>query len=112
MFRTEENRSNATTSGVESVHSYFGFRGRGTRPTPIRQRAAKEIREFQGRIPGLIDVAVDENLSPRGQDSTFAGLMRPMDRAACDAYARDPAHIALLDWLVPLIEPVELDFEA
>jgi len=75
-------------------------------------RAAGEIRAFQGVIPGLIDVAVGENLSPRGQGYTFAGLMRFVDRAACDAYATHPAHLALLEWLVPLIEPVELDFEA
>jgi hypothetical protein len=38
--------------------------------------------------------------------------MRFTDRAACDAYAIHPAHLALLEWLVPLIDPVELDFEA
>jgi hypothetical protein len=38
--------------------------------------------------------------------------MRFEDRAACDAYATHPAHVKLLEWLVPLIEPVELDFEA
>jgi len=38
--------------------------------------------------------------------------MRFEDRAACDTYAAHPLHVALLEWLVPLIEPVELDFEA
>jgi len=38
--------------------------------------------------------------------------MRFTDRAACEAYSAHPAHVELLEWLVPLIEPVELDFEA
>jgi hypothetical protein len=75
-------------------------------------RAASDIRAFQGTIPGLIDVCVGENVSPRGRGYRFAGVMRFADRAACDAYTTHPAHLALLEWLVPLIEPVELDFEA
>lgn len=90
----------------------FGFRWKEHAKDADKVRAAKEICAFQGTIPGLIDVSVGENLSPRGQGYAFAGLMRFADRAACDAYAVHPAHLALLDWLVPLIEPVELDFEA
>ena len=90
----------------------FGFRWLGRATDEDKARAAREIRAFQGTIPGLIDVAVGENLSPRGQGYTFTGLMRFEDRAACDAYAAHPLHVALLEWLVPLIEPVELDFEA
>ena len=90
----------------------FGFRWNENATAVEKERAAREIRAFQGMIPGLIDVAVGENLSPRGQGYAFAGLMRFEDRAACDAYATHPAHVKLLEWLVPLIEPVELDFEA
>ena len=90
----------------------FGFRWEEHATDADKARAAREIRAFQGQIPGLIDVSVGENLSPRGQGYTFAGLMRFTDRAACDAYVTHPAHVALLAWLVPLIEPVELDFEA
>ena len=90
----------------------FGFRWKEHATTEDQARAAREIRAFQGAIPGLIDVAVGENLSPRSRGYSFAGLMRFEDRAACDAYATHPAHMALLNWLVPLIEPVELDFEA
>ena len=71
----------------------------------------REIRAFQGQIPGLMDVSVGENVSPRGQGYTFAGVMRFRDRAACDAYSSHPLHLALLKWLIPLIDPVELDFE-
>jgi hypothetical protein len=90
----------------------FGFRWKARTTGAEKERAARDIRAFQELIPGLIDVAVGENLSPRGQGYTFAGLMCFTDRAACDAYAIHPAHLALLEWLVPLIDPVELDFEA
>ena len=90
----------------------FGFRWKANATSEHKSRAAHEIRAFQETIPGLIDIAVGENLSPRGQGYTFAGLMRFQDRASCDAYVTHPAHLALLKWLVPLIEPVELDFEA
>ena len=90
----------------------FGFRWKEHATEADKSRAAREIRAFQGTIPGLIEIAVGNNLSPRGHGYSFAGLMRFTDRAACDAYAVHPAHLALLDWLVPLIEPVELDFDA
>ena len=90
----------------------FGFRWKENATAAEKERAAREIRAFDGKIPGLMDVAVGENLSPRGQGYTFVGLMRFTDRASCDAYAIHPLHLALLDWLVPIIEPVELDFEA
>lgn len=90
----------------------FGFRWQEHATDADKVRAVREIRAFQGTIPGLIDVAVGENISPRGNGYTFAGLMRFMDHAACDAYAVHPAHLSLLDWLIPLIEPIELDFEA
>jgi hypothetical protein len=34
------------------------------------------------------------------------------DQAALEAYVVHPAHKALLEWLVPLIDAVELDVEA
>ena len=90
----------------------FGFRWKDHATDAEKARAARDIRAFQGQIPGLIEVSAGENLSPRGQGYTFAGLMKFTDRAAYDAYAIHPTHLALLDWLVPLIDPVELDFEA
>jgi hypothetical protein len=90
----------------------FGFRWKPAATPTEKARAAEEILAFRGTIPGLIEAHVGPNLSPRGQGYTFAGLMKFTDKAACDAYTTHPAHLALLDWLVPLIEPVELDFEA
>jgi hypothetical protein len=34
------------------------------------------------------------------------------NKAALEAYVKHPAHQALLKWLVPLIEAVELDIHA
>jgi hypothetical protein len=90
----------------------FGFRWREHATDAYKERAEREIRAFAGTIPGLIDVAAGKNVSPRGQGYTFAGLMRFTDRAAYDAYAIHPSHLALLKWLVPLIDPVELDFDS
>ncbi len=38
--------------------------------------------------------------------------MKFADRSALDAYGGHPVHQDLLQWLMPLIDPVEVDFEA
>jgi hypothetical protein len=90
----------------------FGFRWKPAATEVDKARAAQEILAFRGHVLGLIEVQVGPNLSPRGQGYTFAGLMRFTDKAAADAYTTHPMHQALLKWLVPLIDPVELDFQA
>ena len=90
----------------------FGFRWKAHTTDADKGRAQKDILAFRGNIPGLLEVSVGPNLSPRGQGYTFAGLMKFTDKAAYDAYTTHPTHLALLEWLVPLIDPVELDFEA
>jgi hypothetical protein len=90
----------------------FGFRWKPLATEADKARAAKEILAFRGVIPGLIEAHVGPNLSARGQGYSFAGLMKFTDKASCDAYSTHPAHLALLEWLLPLIDPVELDFEA
>jgi hypothetical protein len=37
--------------------------------------------------------------------------MKFADRATYEAYNNHPVHQKLLTWLMPLIEPVEVDFE-
>lgn len=88
----------------------FGFRWKPEATEALKERAATEILAFRGSIPGLIEAHVGPNDSPRGQGYAFVGAMRFTDKVACEAYAVHPKHLALLDWLVPLIEPVELDF--
>ena len=90
----------------------FGFRWKPGTTGDDKARAEREILAFRNNIPGLRDVHVGPNVSPRGQGYEFVGLMTFTDRAASDAYSNHPAHLKLLEWLVPLIEPVELDFEA
>ena len=37
--------------------------------------------------------------------------MKFADQAALDAYGPHPIHQQLLSWLIPLIEPIEVDFD-
>jgi hypothetical protein len=90
----------------------FGFKWRPEATEADKARAEKEILAFRGVIPGLVEVCVGPNLSKHGQGYTFAGMMKFVDKAAADFYSFHPAHMALLRWLAPLIDPVELDFEA
>jgi hypothetical protein len=90
----------------------FGFKWKPEATEALKARATADILAFRGKIPGLIEVHVGENLSPHGLDYKFAGVMRFTGKAACDAYVVNPQHQALLNWLVPIIEPVELDFVA
>ncbi len=90
----------------------FGFKWKPEATEDDKDRAAKEILAFRGVIPGLIEVCLGENISSKGQGYTFVGLMKFVDKEAADFYSFHPAHMALLQWLAPLIDPVELDFEA
>ena len=90
----------------------FGFRWQpGTTDSDIARTTAA-IQAFAGNIPGLLAVHVGPNLSPRSQGYAFAGLMTFTTREAYEAYTTHPQHLALLEWLIPLISPVELDFES
>jgi stress responsive alpha/beta barrel protein len=63
-------------------------------------------------IPGLLQTHVGPNISPRGKGYTFGGIMQFKDKASLDAYIQHPAHQALLAWLIPLIDAIELDLHA
>jgi Stress responsive A/B Barrel Domain len=75
------------------------------------ERVAQEIRGLQGQIPGLLESYVGRNDSPRGRGYSFGGVMKFAEKASFEAYGPHPVHQKLLDWLMPLIEPLELDFE-
>lgn len=89
----------------------FGFKWKAGSTEADHARAVKEVLAFRGVIPGLIEAHIGPNVSPRGQGYTWVGAMKFTDKAACDAYQVNPAHVALLEWLVPMIEAVELDVE-
>jgi len=90
----------------------FAFRWAPGTSDAQKLRVATEISGLQGRIPGLLETHLGRNDSPRGQGYAFGGVMKFTDRAAFEAYGTHPAHGALLGWLLPLIEPLELDFDA
>ncbi|MHB1701161.1 MAG: Dabb family protein [Acidobacteriaceae bacterium] len=77
-----------------------------------KERAAKSIRSFQGRIPGLLESSYSANVSPRSQGFTHGGVMKFKDKAAFEAYFAHPQHDELVGWLMPLLEvAAELDYE-
>ena len=96
----------------KSVFHIFGFRWKPEATEELKKRATRDIRAFQGVIPGLLQTHVGENLSPRNKGYTYCGVMEFTDQAALEAYVVHPTHQALLQWLVPLIDAVELDVEA
>jgi hypothetical protein len=95
-----------------NVFHVFAFRWKPNTSEAEKNRAAKEIAAFQGQIPGLLQTHVGPNISPRGKGYTFGGIMQFKDKASLDAYFQHPTHQALLAWLVPLIDAVELDLQA
>ena len=88
----------------------FAFRWKPGVSEEQKEQAASEIRKLQGRIPGLLETWVGKNFSPRGQGYELGGVMKFTDRAALDAYGPHPVHQQLVSWLMPLIEPLEIDF--
>lgn len=93
------------------IHT-FAFRWKPGVTEEQRDRAIVAIRNLQGRIPGLQETWVGVNFSPRSQGYALGGVMKFADRASLEAYSDHPVHQELLVWLMPLIEPVEVDFEA
>ena len=90
----------------------FAFRWKPGVTEEQRRNAIASIRELQGKIPGLEATWVGVNFSPRSQGYELGGVMQFANRESLEAYAGHPAHQRLLSWLMPLIEPVEVDFEA
>ena len=89
----------------------FAFRWKDGTTEAQKEQAALEIRALQGQIPGLLETLVGVNTSPRGRGYEFGGVMRFTSRAAFTFYNDHPAHEQLLTWLLPIIDPMELDFE-
>jgi Stress responsive A/B Barrel Domain len=88
----------------------FAFRWKPGVTQEQKARVVSEIKELQGQIPGLERTFVGENDSPRGQGFELGGVMHFKDKAGLDAYGAHPVHQKLLEWLLPLIDPIEVDF--
>ena len=93
------------------VHT-FAFRWKTGVREDQKARAIVEIRALQGQIPGLLETSVGTNISPRSQGFELGGVMKFSNREALEAYGGHPVHQKLLQWLMPLIDPIEVDFEA
>jgi Stress responsive A/B Barrel Domain len=89
----------------------FAFRWKPGVTDEQKQRVVQEIQALQGQIPGLLETWVGTNISPRSQGYELGGVMKFADRPSLDAYGDHPAHQRLLTWLMPLIDPLEVDFE-
>lgn len=88
----------------------FAFRWKPGVPEHAKVKVRIEIRNLQGQIPGLLETWVGTNISPRSQGYELGGVMKFADEASLLAYSSHPAHVKLLDWLMRLIEPIEVDF--
>lgn len=88
----------------------FAFRWKPGVTEAQKDRIIAAIRALQGKIPGLLETWVGKNISPRGQGYELGGAMKFADKAALDAYGPHPEHQALVSWLMPLIDPIEVDF--
>jgi hypothetical protein len=93
------------------IHT-FAFRWKPAVTDDQKHHAIQEIRALQGQIPGLLETLVGVNISPRSQGYELGGVMKFADRTSFDAYGSHPVHQKLLTWLMPLIDPLEVDFEA
>jgi stress responsive alpha/beta barrel protein len=90
----------------------FAFRWKPDVTDNQKDHVISEILELQGQIPGLLETWVGKNLSPRGQGYELGGAMKFADKASLDAYGPHPVHQKLVSWLMPMIEPIEVDFAA
>lgn len=90
----------------------FAFRLKPGVTEEQKDRMLREINALQKQIPGLLETHVGKNDSPRGHGFEIGGVMKFPDPAAMEAYNAHPVHQALLEWLVPLIDAVEVDFPA
>ena len=88
----------------------FAFRFKAGVNDTRKKHVVSEIGKLQAQIPEVQETWVGLNDSPRGNGYELGGVMKFADKAAMDTYGVHPAHQELLKWLMPLIEPIEVDF--
>jgi hypothetical protein len=89
----------------------FAFRFKPGVTDTKKDEIVAAIQNLQKEIPGILETWIGRNVSPRGQGYELGGVMKFADAAACDRYGAHPVHQKLLAWLLPLIDPIEVDFE-
>jgi hypothetical protein len=90
----------------------FAFRFKAGVTEEQKDRVAAEIGNLKKEIPEVLESWVGRNDSPRGQGYELGGVMKFRDKAACETYGAHPLHQKLLVWLMPQIEPIEVDFSS
>jgi antibiotic biosynthesis monooxygenase (ABM) superfamily enzyme len=90
----------------------FAFRLKPGVTEAHQDRMIREINELKKQIPVVLESYVGKNISPRGQGFEIGGVMKFADQASLEAYNAHPVHQALLRWLLPLIDAIEVDFPA
>ena len=88
----------------------FAFRMKSGVSAEQKQRMLTEIRALQSQIPEILESWIGFNESPRGGGYELGGAMKFADKNSFEKYGPHPAHRKLVSWLMPLIEPVEVDF--
>lgn len=90
----------------------FAFRFKPAATAAKKQESVAAIRALQHDIPELLAAHVGLNESPRGQGYELGGVMKFADASSFQRYHAHPTHEKLLAWLLPLIDPIEIDFSS
>ncbi len=88
----------------------FAFRMKPGVSAEQKQRMLTEIRALQSQIPEILESWIGFNESPRGSGYELGGAMKFANKESFAKYGPHPVHQKLVKWLMPLIEPVEVDF--
>ncbi|HEX4380394.1 MAG TPA: Dabb family protein [Candidatus Acidoferrum sp.] len=88
----------------------FAFRFKHGVTSEQKNLCVTEIRKLKDEIKEVQESWIGLNISPRGQGFELGGSMKFADAAAFERYNAHPVHQKLLGWLVPLIDPIEVDF--
>jgi hypothetical protein len=88
----------------------FAFRMKPGVTAAQKERMLSEIRALKAQIPEILESWVGMNESSRGQGYELGGAMKFASSETYEKYGPHPAHQKLVSWLLPLIEPVEIDF--
>ena len=89
----------------------FAFRWKPGVNEEQKDRAIAAIRKLQGAIPELVETHVGRNASPRGGGFGLGGVMKFRSAEEFQSYNSHPVHQELLEWLLPLVEAIEVDFD-
>ena len=88
----------------------FAFRMKPGVTDSDKDRMLREICALQTHIPEILESWVGLNESARGQGYELGGTMKFADKASFEKYGPHSAHQKLVSWLMPLIDPIEVDF--